>query len=123
MQFTSLSFVLFAALTVGLYYLVPKRTQWWLLLAASYVFYFFAGAEYLLFILYTTVITYLTAIRMQKKADREDEYVAQNRDTMQKNERKAFRAKEKKKRFPIHAPYSINCLMTQMMLLGAEHQP
>lgn len=101
MQFTSLSFVLFAAVTVGLYYLIPKRTQWWLLLAASYVFYFFAGAEYLLFILYTTCVTYFTARWMQSRADREDAYVLANRDTMEKSARKEYRANEKKKRFRI----------------------
>lgn len=101
MQFTSLSFLLFAAVTVGLYYLVPKKMQWWLLLAASYVFYFFAGAEYLLFILYTTCVTYVTARLLQKRADREDAFVAENRDTMEKSARKEYRAKEKKKRFRI----------------------
>ena len=101
MQFTSLSFVLFAAVTVGLYYLVPKRAQWWLLLAASYVFYFFAGAEYLLFILYTTCVTYFTARWMQSRADREDAYVLAHRDTLEKSARKEYRANEKKKRFRI----------------------
>lgn len=101
MQFTSLSFFLFAAVTVLLYFTVCKRVQWCLLLAASYLFYLFAGAEYLLFILYTTIVTYVTARWMQKRADAEDEFVAQNRDRMEKNERKAFRAREKKKRFRI----------------------
>ncbi len=101
MQFTSLGFILFAALTLLLYYTVPKRTQWWLLLAASYVFYFFAGAEYLFFILYTTAVTYITARILQTHADREDAYVAQNRDTMEKSARKEYRAREKKKRFRI----------------------
>ncbi len=101
MAFTSLGFVLFAALTVLLYYLIPKRTQWWLLLGASYVFYFFAGAEYLLFILYTTVVTYVTARILQARAEREDAYVAANRELMDKAARKAYRAGEKKKRLRI----------------------
>ena len=99
MQFTSLSFLLFATVTVGAYYLVPKKLQWWLLLAASYVFYFFAGAECLLFILFTTAVTYVTARWMQKRADREDAFVAENRDTMEKSARKEYRQREKKKRF------------------------
>ena len=99
MQFTSLSFLLFATVTVGAYYLVPKKMQWWLLLAASYVFYFFAGAECLLFILFTTAVTYVTARWMQKRADREDAFVAENRDTMEKSARKEYRQREKKKRF------------------------
>jgi D-alanyl-lipoteichoic acid acyltransferase DltB (MBOAT superfamily) len=101
MQFTSVSFLLFAALTLLLYFTVPKRGQWWVLLAASYVFYFFAGAEYLLFILYTTAVTYLTARLMQKRADAEEAMVAANREVWEKTERKAFRAREKKKRLHV----------------------
>ncbi len=101
MQFTSVSFLLFAAVVLLLYFTVPKRRQWWVLLAASYLFYFCAGAEYLLFILYTTCVTYLTACLMQKKANAEDAYIEANREALSKEERKAFRAKEKKKRFRI----------------------
>lgn len=103
MQFTSVSFLLFAALTLLLYFTVPKTKQWWVLLAASYVFYFFAGAEYLIFILYTTVVTYVTARLMQKRADAEDAQVEANRAIWEKAERKAFRAREKKKRLHILA--------------------
>ncbi len=101
MQFNSLAFVLFTVLTVGLYYLIPRRWQWGLLLAASYVFYFFAGAECLLFILYTTVITYTVGRVLQTRADREDAYVEANRDSMEKSARKEYRAREKKKRLHI----------------------
>ena len=101
MAFTSALFLVFAASTLLLYYTVPKRTQWCVLLAASYLFYFFAGAEYLLFILFTTAVTYMTARLMQARADREDAFVEANRASMDKAERKAYRAKEKKKRFRI----------------------
>ncbi|MBE6600981.1 MAG: MBOAT family protein [Ruminococcaceae bacterium] len=101
MQFASLSFILFAAITVLLYYTVPKKRQWWILLAASYLFYFAAGASYLLFILYTTLVTYLTARVLQKHADREDAYVRENRETLSQDARKAYRAMGKKRRFRI----------------------
>ena len=51
MQITSVSFALFAAALLAVYYLIPKKGQWLLLLAASYVFYLWAGTEYLVFIL------------------------------------------------------------------------
>ncbi len=101
MQFTSVSFILFAIVTVLLYFTVPKKIQWWVLLAASYVFYAMAGVEYLFFILYTTLVTYFTACLMQRRADAEDAYVEANRATLEKAERKAYRAAEKKKRFRI----------------------
>ena len=101
MAFTSAWFLLFAAVTLLVYYLVPKRVQWWVLLAASYVFYFFAGAEYLLFILFTTLVSYVVARIMQKRIADEDAYVESHRETLEKSERKAYRAREKKKRFYI----------------------
>lgn len=101
MAFTSLAFLLFAAITLLVYFTVPKPAQWCVLLAASYLFYFFAGAEYLIFICFTTVVSYLAARVMQARSDAEDAYVEANRKTLEKSERKAFRAREKKKRFRI----------------------
>lgn len=101
MVFTSVSFLLFAALTLVAYYIVPKQIQWWILLAASLLFYACSGTEYLVFILYTALITYLTAMLLQKKADAEDAFVEANRNKMEKAERKRVRALGKKKRFRI----------------------
>ncbi|MBQ8416475.1 MAG: MBOAT family protein, partial [Clostridia bacterium] len=99
MQFTSFSFFLFAALTLVLYFAVPKRIQWWVLLASSVGFYALSGIEYLGFILYTAGVTYLTGVVLQRRADREDAYVDQNRETLSKAERKAYRNVQRKKRF------------------------
>jgi len=101
MQFTSLAFIGFATLTLLLYFTLFRKKQWWILLAASYLFYLAADVSYLLFILYTTLITYVTARVLQARSDREDAYVAANRATLSTDERKAFRAKAKKQRFLI----------------------
>ncbi|MBQ9773464.1 MAG: MBOAT family protein [Clostridia bacterium] len=101
MLFTSASFVLFAAVTLLLYFAVPKRIQWWVLLAASLTFYALSGTGYLFFILYTALLSYLTARLLQRMADAEDAYVEAHRDTMEKAERKTLRAKGKKKRFRV----------------------
>ncbi len=101
MAFNSLAFVLFASLTLLVYYLVPRRMQWLVLLAASYAFYFFAGSFYWIFILLTTVVTYGIGMWMQKRCEREDAYVEENRQALDKAARKAYRAKEKKIRLRI----------------------
>lgn len=101
MLFTSFAFVAFATITALLYFTVPGRIQWCVLLVASYLFYLSAGPEYIVFILYTTAVTYITAVLMQKRADAEDLYVESHRETLDKVSRKAYRAKEKKKRFTI----------------------
>ncbi len=96
MLFTSAAFLLFAAVTLVLYFSVPGRMQWWVLLGASLVFYLLSGPEYFLFIIYTAAVTYLTGFWMQKKADAEDAFVEANRETLDKAARKAYRAKGKK---------------------------
>ncbi len=101
MLFTSVAFLLFAAITLLCYFTVPKRTQWWVLLASSLVFYALVGIEYTVFILYTATVTYLTSRILQSRADAEDAFVEANRDTMDKASRKAYRASAKKKRFAI----------------------
>ena len=101
MLFTSFAFLLFAALTAILYFAVPGRIQWCVLLVAGYIFYFLAGPQYLLFLVYTTAVSYLIARLMQQNADAEDAYVAEHRDSLDKAARKEYRAKEKKKRFQI----------------------
>lgn len=101
MQVSSAIFVLFLALTILLYYLLPKKWQWGLLLVASYIFYFSQGVQYIGFLLYTTVVTFATGVLLSKRAEREDAFVEANRETLTKEERKTFRAKEKKARFRI----------------------
>ena len=66
MQFTSVSFLLFAAAVLLGYYLLPKKIRWCYLLAGSMFFYLMAGVEYLAFILLTAVSTYLTGLLMDK---------------------------------------------------------
>jgi len=101
MSFTSVGFIVFLGAVLILYYLIPKKTQWWLLLVASYLFYFLAGKWYLPFIVLTTVTSYLCSRLMAKNADREADFIEQNRDKLDKEARKAYKAREKKKRFNI----------------------
>ncbi len=101
MLFTSFSFLIFAALTLLFYFLLPRRVQWVILLVSSLIFYLLSGWQYFGFLLYTAAVTYVTAVLLQKRSDAEDAFVELHRATMEKAERKAFRAAEKKKRFRI----------------------
>ena len=58
MSLISMEFLTFVAVAVIGYYLIPKRYQWVWLLAFSYIYYASSGMEYLVFLLYTTVVTY-----------------------------------------------------------------
>ena len=100
MLFTSYGFIAFLCVLFVAYYCVPRRAQWGLLLAASYVFYAFAGWECLIFILLTTLSSFLVARLMDRGIRREEAFLAANRDSMEKEARKAYRASEKKKEIP-----------------------
>ena len=101
MLFTSYGFIAYLAILFAAYFLTPSRWQWITLLVGSYVFYAFAGIDCLAFILFTTVTAYAVSILMKKAINRENEFVAANREKMSKDERKAYRARAKKKRLHI----------------------
>ena len=101
MLFTSYGFILFVAALLGVYYIFPKKYQWTLLLVASYFFYAFSGLENFAFILFTTVSCFFVARLIERRKMREDEYVSSHKEDLDKEQRKAYRAKEKKKRFNI----------------------
>lgn len=101
MTFTSLPFLLFAAVTVLLYYLVPKRGQWIVLLIASTLFYASAGGWYLPFILVTILTTFFLARVIENRAKADEDYIATHKADMDKDARKAYKAAGKKKRFRI----------------------
>ena len=97
MLFTSYEFLAFVALLLLGYYLVPRRAQWPLLLAASLVFYWFAGPKYLIFLLVTATSTWGTAVLMSHNLQGQETMLERNRSAWSKEERKAFKAEEKKK--------------------------
>ncbi len=99
MLFTSYEFLGFLALVLLLYYLAPKKAQWIVLLASSYGFYALADLSYLAFILLTTISSYFAARLMSKMSEKEARYISERSDTMTKEEKKAYRAEGKKKRF------------------------
>jgi alginate O-acetyltransferase complex protein AlgI len=66
MPFNSIPFVIFLAISVIIYYLIPKKWQNPFLLVASYYFYFSAKAEYLILLLASTAVNYLTVYLLEK---------------------------------------------------------
>lgn len=66
MLFNSLSFAVFLPIVFTLYWLLPHRFRWFILLVASYYFYMSWNAKYVLLILTTTFVSYITAILLEK---------------------------------------------------------
>lgn len=66
MAFTSLNYIAFFTIACLIYFLLsPKLKIYWLLLC-SYYFYMCWNAKYALLMLFSTIITYLSGILIQK---------------------------------------------------------
>ncbi len=66
MNFNSLEFLIYLAVVLVLYFILPHKVRWVLLLAASYYFYMSWNATLIFLIVGTTLISYLAAIFMEK---------------------------------------------------------
>ena len=97
MLFTSYEFLLFLAIVVVLYYVVPKKAQWIFLLIASYVFYYIASPMYLIYIALTTVSVWGTAVWIQKKKICFAQTFSVEKAQLDRQQRKAVKAEEKRK--------------------------
>ena len=114
MQFTTVSFLLFAAVVLIGYYLLPQKVRWMFLLAASWVFYLCSGIAYLGFIALTTVSTYGAAVVMARNYQKQDTYLAENKQTLSREEKKSYKAKIKRQ----NRVWMILCLVLNFSLLA-----
>ena len=70
MLFNTIDFAIFLPVVVLCYYLIPFKYRWILLLAASYFFYMSWKVEYIVLIILSTLVDYMSGIRMAKLPDR-----------------------------------------------------
>ena len=78
MSITSLSFLLFFATTLGVYYIVPLRFRWLALLAFSLAFFHFSAADYtIIYAAGTVVVTTLCACSIAKAKKKGESRAAQ----------------------------------------------
>lgn len=71
MLFNSVDFLVFFPIVVFIYFIIPKRIKYLWLLAASYYFYMCWNAKYALLILFSTVVTYISGLVLEKIKVRE----------------------------------------------------
>ena len=101
MLFTSYEFLGFILIVFLLYYLIPKKFQWQMLLVSSYIFYFMADPVYLIYILVTTISVFLLGCKIEELRNRQSEYLKQNKESLSKEDKKAYKSKIKKKQWKI----------------------
>ncbi|NNC94194.1 MAG: MBOAT family protein [Chitinophagales bacterium] len=66
MLFNSIEYLIFLAFTVLAFFLLPHKYRWVLLLGASYFFYLSFKIEYIILLLFSTVITYFATISIDR---------------------------------------------------------
>lgn len=98
MSFTSVRFLIFVAIVVVAYYLVPKKARWVVLLAASFAFYLVSSAETFVFLLLTIAVTFFGGRAIGKRNDELKEYLAAHPELDRKEKKAARTANKKKKR-------------------------
>lgn len=94
---TSFSFILFFVILLGCYFLLPKKMQWPILLIFSYAFYYLVSGSLPVYILVTTVVTYLATNLVFKLKKEVDKTIADNSE-LSKEEKKSLRLASDKKR-------------------------
>lgn len=115
MLFTSHNFVIFILLLFIIYYLIPKRFQWVLLLLASYIFYYFAGIRYLIYIIFTTVSSYLITRKITSQKELQEAYLKERKEILTREEKKEYKAVMKSRRFR----WLLLCLFLNFGILAA----
>lgn len=65
MLFNSIHFLLFFPIVILIYFLIPHKWQWIWLLISSYYFYMSWNPKYVILIVISTVITYMSGIIME----------------------------------------------------------
>ncbi len=97
MSYQSLSFVVFSAACLLLYYIVGRKRQMWVLAIANIAFFCFAGAKYLPFIIVTTLATYFAGRIIGNIYDKADLKLAEcTEQPLKKQIRQDAKAKAKR---------------------------
>lgn len=66
MLFNSMAYAIFLPLVFIIYWCIPSKYRWILLLGASYYFYMSWNPKYVVIIAFTTVVSYLCALALEK---------------------------------------------------------
>lgn len=98
MAFTSFNFLIFVAAVVAAYYITPVKGRWLTLLAASYAFYLISSPKTFIFVIFTTIITFFGGRYIGMQNDSQKTYLAEHKDELSRDEKKALKAQVQKKK-------------------------
>ncbi len=72
MLFTSLTFIIFLFIIFPIYFALPNKSKWMFLLVCSYIYYSFANPVFLIFLLISTISTYVIGIKINNLNELEE---------------------------------------------------
>ncbi len=119
MLLTSYGFIGFFAILVILYYVLPKRAQAPLLLVASFLYYATAGAECLIFLIFSILTVWFASLRIGANFEKVSAYLKANKETLSKEEKKAYKKSQEKVRFA----YFLCALLLNLIVLALVKLP
>ncbi len=96
MSITSMGLLLFIFVGVIVYYCMPKKFQWVWLLILSLGYYACAGAKNIIFILITTVVTFLCTLWIENVAEKGKAAIAKGKGVITAEEKKKLKASIKR---------------------------
>ncbi len=91
MALCSVPFIIFCIVLLLLYFAAPRRFQWIILLLASMVFNAFCGIGAIALLLVFALITYISTQAIGRIYAEGDAYIAANKETLPREERKKYK--------------------------------
>lgn len=98
LSYTSLNYLIFVAVCLALYYMVPKRCRWVILMMAGMGFYVIVCLKYLCFVLLTAISTYAGGIVLEKYTQKRAVYIKTQRDVWTKEEKNCYKANTERRK-------------------------
>ena len=82
--------------TLLVYFICPKKYRYIVLLISSLLFYVFMSWKSIFFIVFTTLSIYGLALLITRNKNKESQYLEENKETLTKEDKKAYKAKNKR---------------------------
>ena len=98
MSFINMEYFLFIAVGIILYYVMPKRIQWVVLLVMSYAYYLSFKVEAVVYMIFTTLVTFAAGLIIERVDSKGKVWLAENKETITREEKKSFKEKIKAKK-------------------------
>lgn len=118
MDFTSTGFILFSAVALLIYYIVPQKKKWIVLLTSSYLFYAICSFKGLFIIVFSTIVSFFGAKKISSLTELCDKLIEEKKILLEKDEFKTYR-KEIKSKFKIKKKIISGFTITAILLILA----